>query len=78
MQFLNSSGKYQEPVMDKKLEFKSVHENGTLFEVDTRLAVRGFCPLCLRRLYPMMNKPLYWCKNKQHKRFVIAKSKIIL
>lgn len=49
---------------------------GTLFDPDWRLIKQGHCPYCFRKLYSMLNRPLAYCKNKTHKRFVMSKNKL--
>ena len=62
----------------KDLPFKSTFDNGTLFPLDMRDAVvKHVCPYCQRKLYEMRDKPMAYCKNLTHKRFVIARSKLI-
>ncbi len=59
----------------KNIEYQPT---GTLFPVDLLDAVvKHVCPYCGNKLYPMMSKPLMFCKSKKHRnRFVIAKSKL--
>lgn len=62
----------------KKYQDLNYSESTTLFMPDMRDAVvRHICPLCFRKLYEMRDKPLAYCKNRGHKRFIIAKSKLI-
>lgn len=60
------------------LKFESTFDNGTLFPLDMRDAVvKHVCPYCQRRLYEMRDRPLVYCKNRLHKRFVMDKGKLI-
>lgn len=60
--------KYKETVLE---------DSGTLFGLDLLKAVKTCtCPYCFRKLKLMMNQPLYYCRNKEHKSFVISKEKI--
>lgn len=67
---INLFSKYREN------KFESVHKDGTLFELDLTISVKGTCPYCFRRLYEMRDKPFFYCRNKTHKRFLISKDKV--
>ena len=53
-----------------------VNPSGTLFDPDWKLAKQGHCPYCFRKLYSMLKRPMMYCKNNKHKKFVVSKNKI--
>lgn len=80
MQHYSSLGKLDSIDLSRfnNLEFKSPFDSGVLFMPDMRDAVvKHVCPFCFRKLYEMRDKPLMFCKNKTHKRFIISKSKLV-
>lgn len=63
-------------LLDKYKDIKIEH-TGTLFELDLLGALKTkTCPYCFRKLYEMRSRPLWYCKNKQHKTFVVSSDKI--
>ncbi len=44
---------------------------GNLFGMDWETFNKeGRCPICTRKLYEMRNRPMRYCKNRLHKRFI--------
>jgi hypothetical protein len=54
-----------------------VESLGTLFGPDWGKLKEGRCPLCFNKLKPMLNKPIYYCQSKKHKKFIISKNKVL-
>ena len=52
------------------------YTSSTLFPLDFSLLQKRKCPICYEKLYEMKNKPFFYCKNKQHKQFIISKLKM--
>ena len=65
--------------IDNYLKKFEVHEADTLFDLTFEELRNGLkemkCPVCGRRLKQTLNKKIYYCKNVNHKKFVITSDK---
>lgn len=72
---MNLLGDYLKKIESQ--EFLEIEKFGSLFYPDWNNLKKCLCPVCSRKLYPMRDKNLFYCRNKGHKRFVIHSHKVL-